>query len=106
MAYTCNVTGLEEVEKMRYCAYWWKNKDILILGEEGTQGSDDATLTAEAKYSINFVRSQRKFCLSVYSSIAKWGYQDNFKSVYLFIHSFIYFLQKNFTRTKTLTSKH
>ena len=27
-----------------------KNKDILILGEGPTQGLDDATLTAEAKY--------------------------------------------------------
>ena len=27
-----------------------KNEDILILGEELTQGLDDATLTAEAKH--------------------------------------------------------
>ena len=27
-----------------------KNKDMLILGQETTQGSDDTTLTAEAKY--------------------------------------------------------
>ena len=32
-----------------------KNKDILILGEESTQGLDDSTLTAEVKYPINFV---------------------------------------------------
>ena len=36
-----------------------KGKDILILGEGPTQGLDDTTLTAEAKYSINFSRSQR-----------------------------------------------
>ena len=30
-----------------------KGKVILILGEELTQGLDDATLTAEAKYLIN-----------------------------------------------------
>ena len=34
-----------------------KNKDILILGKGPTQGLDDATLTAEAQYSINFSRS-------------------------------------------------
>ena len=31
-----------------------KGKDILILGEGATQGLDDTTLTAEAKYPINF----------------------------------------------------
>ena len=41
-----------------------KKKDILILGFGPTQGLDDATLTTEAKYSINFSRSNRKFCLS------------------------------------------
>ena len=39
-----------------------KNKDILILGIGPTQGLDNTTLTAEAEYSINFSRSQRKFC--------------------------------------------
>ena len=33
------------------------------------------------------------------SSIVNWGYEDNFKPVYLF------FLRKNFNRTKTLTDK-
>ena len=42
-----------------------KGKDILILGEGPTQGLDDTSLTAEAKYLINFSRSQRKFCLSL-----------------------------------------
>ena len=37
-----------------------KNKDILILDEGPTQGSDDTTLTAETKYSINFKRNQIK----------------------------------------------
>ena len=30
-----------------------ENKDILILSEETTQGLDDTTLIAEAKYPIN-----------------------------------------------------
>ena len=34
-----------------------KGKDILILSEGQTQGLDNTTLTAEAKYSINFSRS-------------------------------------------------
>ena len=43
-----------------------KGKYISILGEVPTQGLDYTTLTAEAKYSINFSRSQIKFCLSLH----------------------------------------
>ena len=35
-----------------------KNKDILILGKGKTKGLDNTTVTAEAKYAINFSRSQ------------------------------------------------
>ena len=34
-----------------------KNKDILIVGRGSKQGSNDVTLTAEAKYTINFTQS-------------------------------------------------
>ena len=34
----------------------YKNKDILILSERATQGLDNSTLTAEAKYSIKFTQ--------------------------------------------------
>ena len=44
----------------------YKNKDILILPKEPTQGLDDNMLTAEAEYSINFSRSPRKFCSSLH----------------------------------------
>ena len=43
-----------------------KNKDVLILGKGQTQGLDNTTLTAEAEYSMNFSRSQRKVCLSLH----------------------------------------
>ena len=43
-----------------------KKKDILILDERPTQGLNDTTLKAEAKFSINFSRSNRKFCLSLH----------------------------------------
>ena len=39
-----------------------KNKDILILGKGPTQRLDNTTLTAEAKYSITFSSSLRKYC--------------------------------------------
>ena len=42
-----------------------KKKDIVILGTGPTQGLDDTTLSAEQQYSINFSRSNRKFCLSL-----------------------------------------
>ena len=38
-----------------------KNKDILILGEGPTQGLYDTTLTAEAKYPLNFAQSGKRF---------------------------------------------
>ena len=43
-----------------------KNRDILIRGEEPTQGLDDTTLTAEAKYPINFTQSGKRFVLSLH----------------------------------------
>ena len=41
-----------------------KNKDILILGEGPTQVLDDTTLTAKAKYPINFTQPRKRFILS------------------------------------------
>ena len=43
-----------------------KNKDTLILGKGETQRLDNTALAAEAEYSINFSRSQRKFCLRLH----------------------------------------
>ena len=43
-----------------------KKKNILILGIGSTQGLGDTTLTGETQYSINFSRSNRKFCLSLH----------------------------------------
>ena len=43
-----------------------KGTDILILGEGPTQGLDDTTLTAEAKYPINFTQSGKSFVLSLH----------------------------------------
>ena len=44
-----------------------KKKDILTLGICPTQGLDDTTLSVEAQYSINFSRSNRKFCFFHYN---------------------------------------
>ena len=44
-----------------------KNKDILILGEEPTQGLYDNPLAAEAKYSIYFFTTKKK--ISIKSTI-------------------------------------
>ena len=43
-----------------------RKKGILILGEGPTQGLDDTTLTAEAKYPINFTQSRKRFVLSLH----------------------------------------
>ena len=39
---------------------------MLILGEGPTQELDDTTLTAEAKYPINFTQSGKWFVLSLH----------------------------------------
>ena len=41
-------------------------KNILIFGEGQTQGLEDATITAEAKYPINFRESGKRFVLSLH----------------------------------------
>ena len=43
-----------------------KGKYFLIIGVGPTQGLDDTTLAAEAQYSINFSRLNRKFCLRLH----------------------------------------
>ena len=42
-----------------------KNKDILILVKGQTKGLDNAPLKAEAEYSVNLSKTERKFCLSL-----------------------------------------
>ena len=41
-------------------------KDNLILGKGTTQGLDNTTLTAEAKYPINFTQPRKRFVLRLY----------------------------------------
>ena len=43
-----------------------KGTDTLILGKGSTQGLDGTTLTAEAKYPINFVQSGKRFAWSLH----------------------------------------
>ena len=43
-----------------------KNTGILIPGEGKTQGLDDTTLAAEAKYPISFTQSKKGFVLNLY----------------------------------------
>ena len=43
-----------------------KSKDILIFGEGPTQGLDDTTLIAEAKYPIKFTQSRRRYVLTLH----------------------------------------
>ena len=47
-----------------------KEKDILIYGKAPKQGLDDTTLTAEAKYSTNFSKSQRKVCIIIEGTVS------------------------------------
>ena len=46
------------------CTLTMIKKDILVLDEVLTQGLDNNMIIAKAKYSINFLKLQSKFCLS------------------------------------------
>ena len=61
-----------------------KKKDILILGIGPTQGLDDTTLTAEAQYSINFSKSNRKLCLSLHYNESNYFLFVNAIKIYQF----------------------
>ena len=61
-----------------------KEKDILILGEGPTQGLDDTTLTAEAKYPINFTQSRKRFVLSLHYNGSNSFLYVNATKVYQF----------------------
>ena len=41
-------------------------KDVLVLGEDPTQGLDNTKITAEAKYLVDFTDSGKRFVLSLY----------------------------------------
>ena len=45
-----------------------RNKNILVLGKGLIQSLDNATITVEAKYPINFTESGKRFVLSLYSN--------------------------------------
>ena len=55
-----------------------KKKDILILDKGHTKGLDNTSLRSEAKHSINFSRSERKFCLS---------FHYNGSNSFLYVHA-------------------
>ena len=61
-----------------------KKKDILIVGKGPTQGLDDTTFTAEAKYSINFSKANIKFYLSLYYNVSKSYLFANATKIYQF----------------------
>ena len=43
-----------------------KTKNILVLGKDFMQGIDHTTIFAEEMYSINFTKTNTKFCLSLH----------------------------------------
>ena len=61
-----------------------KNKDILVLGEEPTQGLDDTTLTAEAKHPINFTESGKRLVLNLHYNGSKSFLFVNATKIYQF----------------------
>ena len=46
-----------------------KNRSILVLGKDFTQGIDGTTIYAEKIYSTNFTVDNKKFCLSLHYNV-------------------------------------
>ena len=61
-----------------------KGKDILILGEGSTQGLDDTTLTAEAKYPINSTQSGKRSVSSLHNNGSNDFFFVNATKIYQF----------------------
>ena len=61
-----------------------KGKDILILREGPTQGLDNTTLTPEAKFTIRFTQSGKRFVLSLHYNGSKSFLFVNTTKVYQF----------------------
>ena len=61
-----------------------KGKDILILGEEPTQGLDDTTLKAKAIYPINFTQPNKRFVLSLHYNGSNSFLFVNARKIYQF----------------------
>ena len=61
-----------------------KGKDILILGKGPTQGLDNITLTAEAKYPINFTQPNKRFVFSLHYNGSNSFLFVNAKKIYEF----------------------
>ena len=57
---------------------------LIILCERPTQGSDDTISTAEAKYSINFTQSGKRFLLGLHYNGSNSFLFDNATKVYQF----------------------
>ena len=61
-----------------------KGKHIFIFGERSIQGLDDITLTAEAKYPINFTQLRKRLVLSLYYSGSNSFLFVNARKIYQF----------------------
>ena len=48
-----------------------RKKDILVLGEDATSGSDDTAITVQAKYSINVNKLEKKIFWSLHYNESK-----------------------------------
>ena len=62
-----------------------KQKNNLVLCEGSTQGLGNAEITAEAKYSVNFMETKKKFCSSLHFNGSNSTKIYTFKAKYYYI---------------------
>lgn len=71
LKHICNIDGnivacvkmLSFLELIMVLCMFITKKDILVIGKDPTQGLNEITITAKAKYSINFTIPGRRFCV-------------------------------------------
>ena len=61
-----------------------RKKDILVLGEDPTNGLDNTIITAEAKYCLNITKSRKKICKSTLQCKEKFFMYANGVEIYHF----------------------
>ena len=72
------------VETIAHQGILMTGKNVLILGEEPTDESNDTTITIDAKYSVNNTKSRKKACLSLHCNASNSVLYTNGVTVYQF----------------------
>ena len=67
-------------------------KNILVLGEDSTQSSNDTLITTEAKCSVEFTEPGKRFALSLHYNPSIRFFANSIELyIYIYIYIFYFF---------------